>query len=52
MSSSKVKVTKNTDNTKIDKRHKNKNKFCRKCKIKETCWKGKVAAIAYCDDPV
>lgn len=50
MSSSKIKTKYNTDVSKLDKRHKNKNKFCKKCKLKKDCWKGKVAAIAYCDE--
>ena len=29
---------------------KNKNKFCRKCSSKEECLKGRMAAIAYCED--
>jgi hypothetical protein len=47
-----IRVVKETDTKKLDKRHKNTNKFCkaRKCKLMKDCWKGKVAAIAYCDD--
>lgn len=29
---------------------KNLNKFCRKCGSKEDCLKGRMAAIAYCED--
>jgi lipoate synthase len=47
-----IRVVEETDKTKVDKRRKNTNKFCKtqKCKLIKDCWKGKVAAIAYCDD--
>ena len=54
MSSSKLKTKYNTDIKKPDKRYKNTNKFCKKvkCSLTKDCWKGKVAAIAYCEDNV
>jgi hypothetical protein len=53
-SSKKKKIKYETDTKVIDGRHKNKNKFCKKvkCKLMKDCWKGKVAAIAYCEDNV
>lgn len=53
MSSSKKKTTIYETDTKVpDGRYKNTNKFCKKvkCKLMKDCWKGKVAAIAYCED--
>lgn len=47
MNSSKTVV--HTDVKKLDKRHRNKNKYCKKCKLKNDCWKGKAAMIAWCD---
>jgi hypothetical protein len=55
MSSSKKKKTVfETDVKQLDGRHKNKNKFCKKvkCKLIKECVKGKLAAIAYCDENV
>ena len=53
MSSSKKKKTVyETDIKKLDGRHRNKNKFCKGCKLTKECVKGKLAAIAYCDEYV
>lgn len=41
-----------TDPVKIDGRYKNKNKFCKGCKEKKICYKGKVAVIISCLDYV
>ena len=43
------KVVYETDN-KIHGLKKNKNKFCKKCVDKEDCVKGKMAAIAHCEE--
>lgn len=51
-SSKKMKTVYETDSKKLDGRHKNKNKFCKGCKLIEECWKGKAAAIAACDEYV
>ena len=47
-----MRVSKEWEEKKLDKRHKNTNRFCKrkKCTLIKDCWKGKVAAIAYCDD--
>lgn len=52
MSSSKKTMIYETDIKVPDGRYKNTNKFCKKVKCKQIkdCWKGKVAAIAYCED--
>lgn len=51
-SSKKMKIVYETDTKKPDGRHKNTNKFCKGCKLTKDCWKGKMAAIAYCDEYV
>jgi hypothetical protein len=43
------KVIYETDN-KIHGLKKNKNKFCKKCVDKEDCLKGRMAAIAHCEE--
>jgi hypothetical protein len=51
-SSKKSKIVVETDVKIPDGRYKNTNKFCKKVKCKhiKDCWKGKVAAIACCED--
>ena len=45
----KLKEKINTD-TKLHGLKKNKNKYCRKCLDKGDCLKGRMAAIALCED--